>query len=260
MTSKPRSPGLSIAGTRGAPEDSPVKGGLRWLNDFFRSVPEPDLQSPKAKMNGALCGVHLLHLLRGCGLLNGSGFHSAAVSLLRPMEDALDCYAAIILVPGAAQDWESDKLKASDAGKKWVECVRDFTTHDNISLDEYRRRLRNDFNLYAHGNHALCLWNLFFQPYDAQDSNVTVKGTVQINFTPEVIDSNGHAIDAFEIAHILEFIAVTQQGYSRFLNSHTELQNQLADLLPKIKEIMVKHHAHRCQEVRFPPELARLDS
>jgi hypothetical protein len=259
MTSKSRSAGLSIAGTRGSPEDSPILQGLRCLTDFFQGIPEPDLGDQDAKMNGTLCGTHLLHLVRGCGLLNGSGFHSAAVSLLRPMEDALDCYAAIILVPGAAKDWQSDKLKASEAGKKWIGSVKDFTTHDNIPLDEYRKRLRNDFNLYAHGNHALCLWNLFFQPYETQRSDAKVEGTLEINLMPGIIDSNGHAIDAFETAHILEFIAVTQLGYTKFLSTHPELRDRLTDLLPKIEEIMMKHHAHRCQEVRFPPELAHLD-
>jgi hypothetical protein len=176
------------------------------------------------------------------------------------MEDALDCYAAIIFVPSAAQDWEADNLKASEAGKKWVMHASDLITHDNISLDEYRKRIRSDFNSYAHGSRALCEWNLFFKPYAKPEDKAEVEGTLEINFEPDVIELNGHAIDAYETAHLLEFLAITQRGYSRFLSTHASYRNSLADLLPKIEKIMISHDAHGCQEVRVPPEIAKLKS
>lgn len=90
----------------GAPPDSPVQKAFKWLAAFFSNYPNPDIGTDRARDCGALVALHMLHLFKGCGLLNGNGFHSSAVGLLRAMEDALDCFAAIILVVGRAEDWE----------------------------------------------------------------------------------------------------------------------------------------------------------
>jgi hypothetical protein len=68
-------------------------------------MPEPDA-GEQARPAAELIANHLLHLLRGAGLLNVYGHHS---------HDALDCFVAVCLVSEAAAKWEKHNLKASEA-------------------------------------------------------------------------------------------------------------------------------------------------
>lgn len=254
MSLKPR---VSKTGTKGYGPSSPVQKALGWAEHFFSTVPMPDVSTDRAQANGTLIATHLLHLIRGCGLLNGTGYHSAAVSLLRAMEDALDCFAAVAMVKGAAEEWDSGDLKASDAAKQWAPLVADIF-RSQLPLPDYRKSLRRDFNIYSHCSRQLCNWNLFFEP-DAKDATTaSVRGTLTLNTRGMIIDSNGHAIDAFETAHLLEFLELIRRCYSHALSSNPELLAELDVIQPKVVEIMEKHNAHHCQEVREPPELARL--
>ena len=82
-------PELSGPGAKAIGPSSPVVQALGWIREFLSAEPHPDIGSDAAKSSGILAGTHLLHLITGCGLLNGQGHHSAAVVLLRPLEDAL---------------------------------------------------------------------------------------------------------------------------------------------------------------------------
>lgn len=101
---------LSLPGINAYGPGSPVLRARNWIKDFLATAPQPDIGTA-AKSDALLVGNHLLHLISGCGLLNGSGFHSAAVVLLRPMEDALDCFAAVSLIKDAAEQWSARRLK-----------------------------------------------------------------------------------------------------------------------------------------------------
>jgi hypothetical protein len=184
------------------------------VEQFFGQYPRPDLDSDRAQADGALVGVHLLHLIRGFGLLNGTGLHSAAVSLLRSLEDALDCFAAVTLIRGAAEAWDDGRLKASDAAKEWTLVVDDLQPK-GMSLADYRKYLRRDFNAYSHCSYALCEWNLFFNPRAKDEGNGKLQGRLELNTSGWIIDLNGHAIDAFETAHVLEFLAIIRRAYSK---------------------------------------------
>ncbi len=83
-------PELSWPGAKAIGPTSPIIQALGWVRDFLSTEPQPEVGSDAAKSGGILAGTHLLHLITGCGLLNGQGHHSAAVVLLRPLEDALD--------------------------------------------------------------------------------------------------------------------------------------------------------------------------
>jgi len=251
-------PNTSPPGTKGYGPESPVQQALTWTERFFAQYPRPDLDSDRAQADGALIGVHLLHLLRGCGLLNGTGFHSAAVSLLRSLEDALDCFAAVTLVRGAAEEWETGLMKPSDAAKKWTSFVDDMTPI-GMPLPEYRKYLRRDFNTYSHCSCALCEWNLFFNPRARNERTRKLQGTLELNVSGRIIDSNAHAVDAFETAHILEFLAIIRRAYSKLFATKDVFFLSLDTIEPGVDEIMQKHNEHKCQEVRRPPEIARLD-
>ncbi len=247
-------PNISLPGTKGCGPSDPVLRTLDLLQEIFVKAPMPVATTEASRGTSALIGIHLLHLIRGCGLLNGTGFHSAAVTLFRPMEDAFDCFAAVSMVPGAAEKYQTGELKASDAAKLWSNLVSDMEIR-NISLPEYRKWLRRDLNIYSHCSSVLCDWNLYFKPF----SDASNEGTLELNHVPYIIDSNGHAIDAYETAHLLEVIHIVKKAYSQYLSTRKDISNALNTLEGEVEEIMLEHDKHRCQDVRLPPEIAQLE-
>jgi hypothetical protein len=255
--SKPKAE-TSLPGTRGYGGDSPVIRTSQWLRRFLDSSPKTNLGTEIVNSNALLLANHLLHLLEGCGLLNGTGYHSAAVTLFRPMEDALDTFAAITLVKGCAEQWESGKLKASDAAKAWIAKPGDmFVCRDN-TIAEYRKVLRSTFNDYSHCSRQVCLWNLYFNVKKEDPFTGKLSGTLDLNTRPLMIDRNGHSIDAFETAHLLEFLELLRTAYSEYLRQYHGTE-ELEFLVEQTQQIMEQHDRHRCQEVRIPPEIARLE-
>jgi hypothetical protein len=71
-------PELSLPGAKAVGPSSPVQQALALVRTFLSSEPTPDIATPDSKSSGLLVGNHLLHLMSACGLLNGSGLHSAA--------------------------------------------------------------------------------------------------------------------------------------------------------------------------------------
>jgi len=248
-------PNISMPGSKGGGPSDPILKTHKLLLEIFSEVPMPVASTESSRTNAALLGIHILHLLKGCGLLNGTGFHSAAVALFRPMEDALDCLAAVSMVPGAAEKWQNGKLKASDAAKLWTNLVNDVEAR-NMPLSEYRKCLRRDFNTYSHCSPDLCNWNLYFKPFP-DSSN---KGTLELNQVPYIIDSNGHSIDAYETAHLLELIHVVKEAYSHYLSVQKDIFYQLVASEGEVEKIMIQHDKNPCHEVRMPPEIAGLEN
>ena len=169
-------PELSFPGAKAIGPRSPVVQGLGWVRDFLSAEPQPDIGSDTAKASGILAGTHLLHLITGCGLLNGQGHHSAAVVLLRPLEDALDCFAAVTLVSGAADEWARRGLRPSDAAKLWTARHPDAMKPETGTLPEYRKYLRGAFANYSHCAYDLCLWDLFLNPKERDPETGTLRG------------------------------------------------------------------------------------
>jgi hypothetical protein len=196
-------------------------------------------------------------LLQGSGVLNLSGWHSVAASLLRSLEDALDCFAAVIIVPGAARKWSNGELRPSDAAKAWTPLVHEIVAKE-VSLPEYRKRLREKFNEYAHCSPELCAWNLYFLPTERNAHTGMVTGILQPNLGSQVIKSNAHALDAHLTGHLLEFLVLVRRGYSKQIRSDREAPRLLDEFVAAISGIMMKHDEHGCQEVRPPPEMRRL--
>ena len=90
---------------------SPVQQILKLLRTIIGDTPVPESPTREAYFAAPILATHILHLLEGAGHLNAMGCHSVAVSLFRPLEDALDCLAAVGLVPEAAERWLKDELK-----------------------------------------------------------------------------------------------------------------------------------------------------
>lgn len=238
------------------PTSNPVHGAITWLVRFFSSEPVPDLGTEDVRSPAGGLATHLIHLLRACGLLNLTGHHSAAATLLRPLEDALDCFAAVLIVPGAAAKWSAGQLRASDAAKLWTPMVREMVAR-GMSLAEYRRRLREKFNDYAHCSPELCAWNLFFLPNRRDAGTGEVIGSLELNHAPNVIEANAHAIDAHCVGHLSEFMVVIRLGYSRFYEGHPEALAEARGFEKKLWKIMEKHDRHGCQRLSPPPEIRK---
>jgi len=250
-------PDLSLPGAKAVGPSSPVQQSLALLRNFLSLEPTPDIATPSSKSSGLLVGNHLLHLISACGLLNGSGFHSAAVTLLRPLEDALDCFAAVTMVRGAAERWSERQLKPSDAAKMWTEIAGDTFNPVNSTLAEYRKTLRGQFAHYMHCSYDLCLWDLFFSPRARDPETGQLSGPYELNRGGHVIDSNAHAIDAHLTAHYLEFMAIVKRAYSQELGRPSVRLEELVRLEGEIIKIIERHNEHRCQNVLVPPEWRR---
>ena len=54
------------------------------------------------------------------GMINAAGYHSAAVTLMRSIEDALDCLFAVVQSDINANKWLNGELKASQAARTWT--------------------------------------------------------------------------------------------------------------------------------------------
>lgn len=164
---------------------SPVQKAISILRRFFVTRPLPEISSAQ---NASLLAVnHLMSLVDSCGMLNGAGRHSAAVVMLRSLEDTLDIFCAITTVPGAAERWEKGNLKPSEASKLWVEKRGDPKISTEQSLGEYRKGLRNAFHKYAHASYELCLWDLYFNPQQLAEEQCSATGTLEINSSRQVI-------------------------------------------------------------------------
>ncbi len=204
-------PRLQAVGEGVVGPGNPVHRAIGWLARLFADEAQPNVSSERARSAAAGLGTHLLHLLRGYGILNLNGYHSAAVSLLRPAEDALDCFAAVVLVGGAAEAWSEGRLRASDAARAWTPLVDDMIA-PGMSLADYRRRLRDQFNDLAHCPPEVSAWNLYFSPERRDPQTGAVTGLLKLNIIPEVIASNAHALDAHLVAHLLELLHIARRG------------------------------------------------
>lgn len=250
-------PDLSSPGALAIGPTSPIQRALHLLHEFFDAQATPNLSGAAPQRTALLTANHLLSLVEACGLLNSSGMHSAAVVLLRSLEDVLDVFCAVTTVPGAAERWEKGDLKPSDAAKLWVEHRGNPRVSTGQSLADYRKGLRHAFNKYSHASYDLCLWDLYFHPRTAATENRGLTGTIEINYPRRVINSNAHSIDAHLTAHLLEFLDSTKTAYSAALEGFDGAKN-LATLVAEIHVIMQKHDSHGCQDVQTPAELRRL--
>lgn len=249
-----RKPGTSKPFEYAVGLTSPVQRALRILRRLVSRRPIPKANTEAARSGTALLGTHMLHLLEGAGLLNSAGHHSAAVALFRPLEDTFDCFAAAGLVPGAAEKWLERNLKPSDAARLWVGEFNDNQEFvcGSLTLADYRKTLRTQFNEYSHCSPTITDWNLLFAPVSAEE------GTLELNLDPQVIDANAHRIDAHLTACIWEFTGMAEQVFDKYLGRNKSVQAELTKVKSGIKTILERHKEHGCFDVLGAAELKRL--
>jgi len=229
---------------------SPVQRMIKILKNIANDKPVPKVATKEAESTSALLFVHLLHLLSGTGQLNGAGYHSVAITLFRPLEDALDCFGAVSLVKGAAEKWMERKLRASDASKMWIELIE--IGNEKVTMLEYRKMARECFNQYSHCTPEQAHWNLYLKPIGE------TKCEMELNIMPMVINSNGHTIDAYLVAHLWELIYIVEKAYEEYLNQHMKLFKEILRLKDEIRIILEEHHKNGCLDVAGATELKRI--
>ena len=232
-------------------EKSPVQRMLKLAWHFTEIKPETVANTTESKSASALILTHLLGLMESAGLINCRGFHSSAITLLRAIEDATDCLAAVGIDGDAAIKWNEGKLKSSDAAKMWTLD----SDSENANSSEYRKMIRTSLNTYSHCTPQQANWNIYLE---TTENN---KCTMELNTKPMVININAYYIDTYLCIHIYELVEVIKMVYNKYIKENPDLENQICDLQKKIEEIILdflKFISKEKLEIMIAPELLRI--
>ena len=77
-------------------ESSPVQKAIKMIWEIFANHPLPNNKSIASQSAAEQIVLHLLGTMNSIGMINAAGYHSAAVTLMRSIEDALDCLFAVV--------------------------------------------------------------------------------------------------------------------------------------------------------------------
>lgn len=230
--------------------------------DIVRKIlsrgPQPEAQTEEARFCAQAVGLHLIMLIMTTSDANLSGRHSCALALFRAMEDALDCFAAVSLIPEAAERWAEGKLKASQAAKRWEHKIADVKLPNGEKAVDYRKRLRAFFNNFAHCAPCLTEWNLYpdFDAEEAIRAKSKLRAELKFNHEQRVLQQNAMRIGQYLLAHTLEFVDVVEMGYEQFLAQNVQLTRQLTSAKEDIKNLFLKEVGPVYLE-NIPPELGQ---
>lgn len=247
MSNQLQSPFLDIIGRK-----SPVQQAIKLCWQLINDKPETVSGTKESKSSSALILTHLLGLMESAGMLNCRGWHSSAITLLRAIEDALDCFAAVGISHEAALKWQDGKLKASDAAKIWT--VNHYL-NENDSMGDYRRMIRSALNTYSHCTPEQVNWNIYLE--STQDNCCTM----ELNTKPMVININAYYIDRYICIHLYEVINVIFEVYNDYFKSQLNLKRQLQDLSGEITIIIedfLRFINKEKLDISVAPELLRI--
>lgn len=232
-------------------EKSPVQKMIKLAWHFAEIKPETVANTIESKLASALILTHLLGLMESAGLINGRGFHSSAITLLRAIEDATDCFAAVGIDGNASVKWNEGELKSSDAAKIWTVNSNSY----NANSSEYRKMIRTSLNSYSHCTPQQANWNIYLET-DGEN-----KCKMELNTKPMVININAYYIDRYLCIHIFELIEVIKMVYSTYIKENPNLKNQISDLQKEIEDIILdflKFIRKEKLDIMIAPELLRI--
>ncbi len=240
---------------------------LRWEGslalDIIRRIisqsPYPEVQTEIARRCAEAIGLHLIMLILTASDANLRGRHSCALALFRGMEDALDCFAAVSLIPGAAEKWARGKFRASDAARLWEDKLGDIVLPTGEKAIEYRKTLRSYFNNFAHCSPYLTDWNIYPE-LDSREilaPHKNLKAELRLNHEMKILEQNALRIGAFLAAHTLEFISVVEMAYKKFLTRNPDLKGELSGIRRRLTDLFEKEFGAVNLEDR-PPELKQV--
>lgn len=247
MSNQLQSPFSDIIGRK-----SPVQQALKLCWRLINDKPETVSGTKESKSSAVLILTHLLGLMESAGMINCRGWHSSAITLLRAIEDALDCFAAVGISHEAALKWRDGKLKASDAAKIWT--VNHYI-NENDSMTDYRRMIRSALNTYSHCTPEQVNWNIYLE---STQKNYC---TMELNTKPMVININAYYIDRYICIHLYEVINVIFEVYDEYFKNQMNLKRQLQDLSDEIEiisEDFLRFINKEKLDISVAPELLRI--
>ncbi len=230
------------------------------LTQIVRKNPKPQVDTEVAQFSANAIANHLIFLILTASDANIAGRHSVAISLFRNMEDALDCFGAVTLIQGAAEQWVQDKLKASQAAKLYESKLGVIKLSTGERAIDYRKNLRSHFNQYAHCTPYLIDWDIY-PHFDREDIKKLFNNKLKEDISPELkvnpgllLSQNAYRIGDFLAAHTLEFAHLTNIGYENFLKSHRKLKRELRETTNKLENTLKKRIKAVYLET-IPPEI-----
>lgn len=231
------------------------------LMRIVRMNPKPQVDTDVAQFSAHAIANHLIFLILTASDANIAGRHSVAVSLFRNMEDALDCFGAVALIPGAAEEWLQGKLKSSQAARLYESNLGTIKLSTGETAIDYRKNLRAHFNQYAHCTPFLIDWDIY-PDFDIEDIKKLVnkelkediKAELRVNLGDRVLTQNAYRVGDFLTAHTLEFSHLVEIGYENFLKSHKKLKKELRKKINKLENTMKKRITAVYLEMP-PPEI-----
>jgi len=235
--------------------------GSRLLAAIGRIIsqgPKPEVETEIASACAEAIGLHLTMLILTASDANLSGRHSCALALFRAMEDALDCFAAVSLVPDAAEKWAKGRLKASKAASLWEHRLGDTVLPSGEKAIEYRKGLRTYFNGFAHCSPYLTDWNMYpeFDTRELVEPARELTARFRVNHHQDILDQNALRIGAYLAAHAIEFAAVVEMAYGRFLLHNPDLKRELRQSKNDLEKVLEKEFGAVYLE-EMPPQLKR---
>jgi len=228
-------------------EDSPFQELIKFLREFIVKDPTTLLNTPDSNQICKSLFAHCLQLIEACGTLNAIGFHTSALSLFRQIDDSIDAFVCCGIVSGTPEKWREDKLRASDAAKKWIPILEDKlgSSEEFDSFSDYRKNLRSKFNKYSHCSVLLLNWNIKKDNTD-----------YLLNISPKQIEENAKVIDANLAFAQYEALYLSKFVYENFLDTHDELRNEFEKFLDRTYPIISEMEENEYyNNLNFPPEL-----
>lgn len=238
----------------------PGSAALDAISMLVSRGPQPDVASETAKLCAEIIARHLISLIMTASDANLAGRHSTALSLFRNMEDALDCFAAVTMVPDAAEKWAKGELKASDAARLCEPILGEFVLVTGQQAPDYRKNLRSYFNRFAHCTPYLTDWDLVpdFEPSSIEALGqgrdmAGISAQLRVNHRGLILPENALRIVAYLAAHTIEFSSITEKGYSRFLERELELQRRLQQTRSQLEAALKEYGPVYLEEM--PPQI-----
>lgn len=210
-------------------ESSPVQKAIKMIWEFFANHPVPNNKSIASQLAAEQIVLHLLGTINSIGMINAAGYHSAAVTLMRSIEDALDCLFAVVQNDINANKWLNGELKASEAAKKWT---ADKMADRAIPLGDYRKNIRHGLNKYSHCSPNQTSWNV----YRKSDEKGTC--SLELNYQRAVISKNGYYIDRYLCIHLYELMDNLPLYYSDYFVDKEERRKHFEKLKCDIETII----------------------
>lgn len=231
---------------------SPVQKTVRLLWKLADEAPYTISGTDQSKSCASLVLVHLLGLMESTGLINCRGFHSSSMALLRTIEDATDCLAAVGASQEMAEKWQNGKLKASEAAKYWTQGK---IINENDSMADYRKMIRNGLNAYSHCTPEQTNWNIYLESIGDN------KCTMKLNTKTMVINLNGYYIDRYLCIHNHELISVIFTIYEGYFEENLKMKMELLKQREDVNKIIIdflEYIGEEVLDISIAPELKRL--